>query len=120
MDIKIVDQQGIEQEPNKLDEHHQPGESVGVDNELNRIAIAQVLGIELSEMKKNESKIDQIIQWADGKYNNFTELKWIIRNLEAKLGSPNFGETRISKLSRYAYLDMEGKRLEQEKMSLYE
>lgn len=121
MDIKIVDASGVEQGPSRSDEHHDPGQSSYSDSgELNRIAVAQVLDMELKDIEKNKNKIDDLITWAKDQMNeeNPTQLKWLVRNLEARLGSPNFGETRIAKLSRYAYLDMEGKRMEAEKMSL--
>ena len=122
MEIKIVDPVGNEISEPRSNEHHQPGSIGGEVGEIERIAIAQVLDMDLKDISKNQNKIDDLIDWAKAhsKSNDPMHLKWAIKNLEAKLGTPNFGETRIAKLSRYAYLDMEGKRLEAEKMSLVE
>lgn len=121
MDIKIVNESGEEQSPNHLDEHHSPdNSSYDKTGELDRIAVAQVLDLDFKEIDKFKEKIQTLVDWAKtkGEVKSPMDLKWIIKNLEARVGSPNFGETRIAKLSRYAYLDMEGKRIEAEKMSL--
>ena len=121
MDIKIVDTSGNEASDPRSNESHTPDSiSMRDTGEIDRIMVAQVLDMDLKEMGKSKNKIDTLMAWAraEADSDNPMHLKWVIKNLEARLGSPNFGETRIAKLSRYAYLNMEGKRIEAEKMSL--
>jgi hypothetical protein len=118
MDIKIVDEKGLV--VNETPISSDPGGLSGQPGEFDRLNIANLFDIESTQVGKYSKKIDTLLDWAKQQTDNhdMMNLKWVIKNLEAKLGSPNFGEKRIDKIHRYAYLDMEGKRLEAEKVSL--
>lgn len=120
MEITIVGKQKDPAQDSSVSNHQDGMSGVNSDDLLSEIAVAQIFDLDHSDQKKYKEKIKTILDWArpQVKEKDFTSLKWIIKTLESKLGSPNFGETRISKVARYAYLDMEGKRLEQEKLSL--
>lgn len=120
MDIKVVNPQGSVQELKDQTVNTPETIVTGQDNQLDRIAIGQMFDMDIKSISKDAKKIDTLIQWAkdEAKTDDMMQLKWVIKNLEAKLGSPNFGETRLTKLHRYAYLDIEGKKMEAEKLSL--
>ena len=120
-DIKIVDDLNQEAVHEERDINTNPDSSDGSTGEMARVATAQVLGIKADDMAENKAKMDTIVKWAKAQTedHSLTNLKWVIKNLEMKLGTPNFGETRVTKVARYAYLDMEGKRIEKEKELLY-
>lgn len=119
MDIKVVDQAGNVQEPKSETVNTPDTVLMGEPGELGRIAVGQILDMDFKEISKDGKKIDTLLDWAKQEAgDDMMKVKWVIKNLEAKLGSPNFGESRLTKLHRYAYLDMEGKRMEAEKLSL--
>lgn len=118
MNIKIVNETG--QEVSETPISTDPGGQSGIPGEFDRLNIANLFDIESTQVGKYSQKIDTLLDWAKKQTDNhdMMNLKWVIKNLEAKLGSPNFGEKRIDKVHRYAYLDMESHKLEAEKMSL--
>ena len=78
--------------------------------ELEIKAVADVLGLEKeSERNQYSDKLDTLLEWAKSqtKDHSTENLKWIIRSLELKLGTPPLSEKRINFPSRYAYLLME-------------
>lgn len=82
--------------------------------ELEQKAVCQALGFETdSESNKFKGQVDTILKWAKTKTDDHSPegLKWAIRNLELRLGTPPFGEHRARFLSRYAYLQMESESL---------
>lgn len=90
------------------------------DGEIDRMAVAQVLGLEnLAEQSKYSDQLEDIISWAKQEgYKDTQELKWIVRSLQDKLGSPPLSEKWITRVARYAHLSMESQKLEAEKQSL--
>lgn len=83
-------------------------------------AVADVMGLEGKEKGKYKSEISTLIRWARTQTDehNPVNLKWALRNLQMKLGTPPLAEKAITRAARFAYLDLEGKRLDKEKLSL--
>lgn len=119
-EIKVVDSKGAEISPKE--ETVKTPETVKTfsNGELDRVAVSQVLDMDGKELSKHKDKLDVIVKWAksQGDIEDMTHLKWIVRNMESRLGSPNFGETRIARLARFAYLNLETQKLEKEKLDL--
>lgn len=94
-------------------------QAFGVDS-IDELTVSSVVGLENdSERKQHADKLKTIVEWAkQEKYENKEQLAWIVRSLMNKLGSPELGEKWITKLSRYAYLQMETRRLEKEQQEL--
>ena len=89
------------------------------NDEIDNTAIAQVFGIEQKDFAENSDKINTIRDWAKAQgYENTDQLKWMLRSLMTKLGSPDWGESWITIASRYAYLDLEGRKMQAEKEGL--
>lgn len=120
-DISIVDSSGEKVIHEERNVNTSPSALGGPDGELERVAIGQVLNIGSDEISEGREKIDSIVRWAktQSEDHSFQNLKWIVKQLEMKLGTPDFGESRLTKVSRFAFLDMEGKRIEMEKEQLY-
>src|SRR6266567_1791459 len=113
MDIKVVDESGQEITPDNT-----PMESKQIDGDvmtpLLQRAIGNVLGLEKdSEFGRYQDKINTLLDYAKSQTKDFSpeSIKWIIRSLEMKLGSPPLAEKRISFVSRYAYLLQEEAKL---------
>lgn len=115
VDIKVVGEQPVqEQKPLAVE---QPLESP-VFPELQERAIGQALGFEKdSEYGQNQDNLQLLLKYAKSQTDDHSpeSLKWVIRSLEMKLGSPPLSEKRITYLSRYVYLEMESKKIEKEK-----
>jgi len=116
MDIKIVDQEGqeIPQEEKKLDATPTPSIPVGV---LLVEQIGQLFDFKPSEVSQYKTKIRTLIDYAKLKTDDHSPegLKWALRNLQLKVGTPPIGEKMINYLTRYAYLYLETKKLEKER-----
>jgi hypothetical protein len=119
MEIKIVDEKGQEKKVEETLEAPQ-GDKMDVVNpySLDEIAIHQVLEVDGdADKSKYRNEIKTLHEWAKTQTKDMSpeNLKWTVRELQLKLGTPPFGEDRVKFLSNFAYLDMEGKRIEKEK-----
>lgn len=83
---------------------------------LLRDSIAQMFDLKPSEISKYDSKLDTLIQYAKMKTEDHSPagLKWAIRSLGTKLGTPPLGEKLLPYLTRYAYLYLESNKIEKE------
>jgi hypothetical protein len=117
-DGKVIIPEEIMQEP--ADSFKDMAPDIIKPNNIDEIAVAQVLNLDEREREQYNEEIHTLIAWAktQNKYDNPMELKWIIRELMTKLGTPNMNEKWITKASRYAYLNMEGRKIQQELVGL--
>ncbi len=78
--------------------------------------IAQTLGLEdFSEMEKYKDEIEIIAQYAKKMgTEDVMDFEWFVKNMESKIGTPELGEKRVTKLARYIYLLNEKDRVEEE------
>lgn len=114
MDIKII---GASPTETEVLEEKEVGKLEGAnDGEINTIAVRQVLDIESPSEYKSE--INTLLEWAKATTgsDDYMELKWAIRDLQMRIGTPLHGD-RVKNLARYAYLDLEDKRIQKEKKS---
>ena len=90
-----------------------PDGSVSSEIELN--AITDALNIKADDSNYTD-EIDWLLDYAkDQAEENIPEgLKWVIRELETKLGTPPFLEDKVKFMARYAFLFMEGKKTNKE------
>lgn len=88
--------------------------------ELQEKAIFQVVGLDdANEQSAYRHKAQTLLDYAKSQTDDHSpeNLKWIIRSLELKLGTPPLAEKRINFLSRYAWLEMEESKLKKEKLA---
>lgn len=86
--------------------------------ELEKKAICQVMGLENDgDADRYSEKIDILLDYAKTQTTDKTleGLKWAVRNLEMKLGSPPLSEKRINYVAQFAYLELQQKKLQKEK-----
>ncbi len=117
-DIRIVDETGKEVVPPKP----LPMESKQIEGDIQtpmlERAIGNVLGLEKdSEFGQYKDKIQTLLDYAKSQTSDHSpeNLKWIIRSLEMKLGTPSLAEKRISYVARYAFLLAEEAKINKEK-----
>lgn len=119
MDIKVVTPEGNPIEPTR-EVISAPVNDVGGSqpDEMYQREVGKVLGIENeSEFNRYQPNLKTLVDYAKTQTTDHStmNLKWVIRSLSAKLGSPPFGEDRIKFISRYTYLLSEGKRIDEER-----
>lgn len=116
MDIKVVDDKGlpIEQEIKEIP----TPPTIQPDGVMLREQIAKSLfDFKPSEMASYKDKLETLITYAKMKTDDHSPdgIKWALRNLGVKLGTPPLGEKLINYLHVYAKLYLESKRVEAEK-----
>ena len=118
MEIKIIEA-GKEVKPEAPKEITPSNGLVGdVSGDLELKAMAQVMGLERdSEIGQNQSKLRTLLDYAKSQTEDHSpeNLKWIIRSLELKLGTPPLAEKRLSYVTRYAFLLSEESKIKAEK-----
>lgn len=112
MDIKIVG----EQEEIKSVEPGNPKIEVSPPDEILKYSVGSLFDFKPTEMSQYSDKIGTLITWAKTQTDDHSpeNIKWTIRNLGIKLGSPALGEKMINYLTRFAYLAMEKDKLEEQ------
>lgn len=119
MDIRIVDSTGKE-DVTKPVEMNGPTQTPVIEGELGGQmelnAIGQMFDLKPSEISLFEDKIGTLLDFAKSQTDDHSieNLKWVIRDLQYKVGTPPLGEKFINYLSKYAYLKTEGNRIEKD------
>ena len=130
MDIKIVDAIGntpatpTETESLAAFEKAELPQSVMDSSDPDLItmtAVKQALEIE-SEKDTYSKEVNTLIEWAKSKLGedaikNPMEFKWVVRDLRMRLGTPAYGDP-IKHIARFAYLELEGNRIDSEKKAM--
>lgn len=95
-----------------------PSIVVGEPGQIEEMAVAQALGIE-GDVSKYSDEIQSIIAWAKREgFQNPAELKWMIHSLQNRLGTPPLSEKWINSVARFAYIQNETHKLQEEERAL--
>lgn len=94
--------------------------TISQEGEIDKTALSQVLGLENdSERSQYKDQLQTVLKWAKQEgYKNPDDLKWMIRSLQTKLGTPPLTERWITRVARYAFLDMETQKMKEEQVGL--
>ena len=119
-EIREVNQDGKIEVAETPKEIGTPKSSLSEEMPIENYAIAQFFDIDSKEMINNVEGIETIMKWVKTQTDDLDlmNIKWVLRELEDKLGSPPLTEKRISQVVRYATLDLQSKQIEREKESL--
>lgn len=115
MDIKVVDAE--KQTPDKIDVQDPEQITGNVTEDLQKSSIYQVMGLDNDQDKHLYSQdVETLLKYAKSQTKDHSpqNLKWIIRSLELKLGTPPLAEKRIKWMARWAYLNMEKSKIDDE------
>lgn len=116
--IKIVDESGTPVEEKQEQIKAPDTLNAPFTPELQIKAVASVLGIEENaEITRNQDKLSTLLEYAKHKTtdNSLEGLKWALRKLGDRLNTPSSGEKWVDYMSRYAYLELESIKLDEEK-----
>lgn len=107
-DVEIIEERNNESIPQQVIDG-------GNEGEINEIAVKQVLELDRDDTDYDD-EIETLIKWAKRQVDDDDpqSLKWAIRDLRMRLGTPSMGDA-IKHLARFAYLDLEEKRVKEEK-----
>lgn len=117
-EIKIVDEQGNGVEPSEPKSMSDSPTSVSVPSGVFLVEqVGKLFDMRPNEISQNKRHLDRLIDYAKSKTDDHSpeSIKWVIRRLGTKLGSPPLGERKITYLSRFAYLDLQSGQLDKEK-----
>lgn len=107
-----------EQEPKAEAETSKESISAPVLPEIMKASVEEAMGLESGEEKhRYKDKIETLLEYVQTQTKDWSpeNIKWIVRSLELKLGTPPFSEKRINYVAQYAWLCMESQRMEKEK-----
>lgn len=71
--------------------------------------LADMFEIEKAEYGKMSPKINTLLDWAKQNTSEGEDIRWTLRRLETKLGTPPMGVDKISHMAEYAYLWLQGR-----------
>jgi len=88
--------------------------------DIELMSVAQVMGLEGKQKNKYKDQLKTILDWAKSKTEDHSpvNLKWVVRDLSMRISSTPMSEPRITRVARFAYLELQGKKIEAEKHSL--
>ena len=89
--------------------------SAPVSEDIQLRAISQITGNE-NDVSQYDSELKTLLDYAKTQTKDHSpeNLKWVIRQLELKTGTPPFGEKAIKYLARFAYLNLEQSKINKE------
>lgn len=107
-DVEVLERRNEESLPQQILDGSNEGE-------IEYLSVKQVLDIERDSTDYDDD-INTLVKWAKAQTDSKDpiDLKWVIRDLRMRLGTPTHGDS-IKHLSRFAYLDMEEKKIKSEK-----
>lgn len=116
MNIKIVNSEGVEEVSQPV-EIKDPERSIAQDGVLMTQQVAELFDLKPSEINQFKGKLESLIEYAKLKTDDHSPdgIKWAIRQLGVKVGTPPLGENLINYLNIYARLYLEGKHIEEQK-----
>ena len=109
MEIKVISPEGKEVIPEKPKEFKEPETTPVITGDLLFQQVGQMFDFKPSEIGQYHDKLDTLIAYAKTQTDDRTPegLKWAIRSLQGKVGTPPLGEKWINYLTTYAYIKLE-------------
>ena len=117
MEIRVVDAKGKPTEATQVDVKTPEPIGGSQPDELYQREVGRVLGVGEGDFNKYQPNLKTLVDYAKSQTTDHSpeNLKWVIRSLETKLGTPPFAEDRVKFVTRYCWLLLEEKRINDEK-----
>lgn len=115
-DITIVDEAGEAVKQEEPREVGHPDTQVVAEGVLLQEQIGQLFDLRPNELSQFRPKINTLIDYAKSKTEDHSPegLKWALRALALKLGTPPMGEKLINYMTRFAALSAQKSKLDEE------
>lgn len=107
MDINSVDTKGISKEESV--EIKEPTSVTAYDQSAQELA--DMFEIQKDEYGKLSPKINTLLDWAKANTPDGEDIRWTLRRLEMKLGTPPMGRSKIDHMAEYAFLWLQEKEI---------
>jgi hypothetical protein len=117
MDIRIVKDGKVEEDkPIVMEETDKEPVVTGLTDEYIRNSIGALFDLKPTEISLFQDKIGTLLEYARSMVEDPTpeNIKWAIRSLQGKVGTPPLGEKWINYLGKYCYLKLESMKLNKE------
>jgi hypothetical protein len=114
MDIKIYkDGEEVKEEPQVVEE---PETTMVLTDDILTNSVGQMFDLKPSEIARHKNQIGTLLDYAKTQTDERSpeSLKWVLRSLQNRLGSPPLGEKWLPYLSKYAWLKLDEIRLKKE------
>lgn len=87
-----------------------------IDGDLLIQSIGQIFDMRPNQIQQSKEKLNLLIEYAKSITDDHTTegLKWAIRALQGRVGTPPLGEKWLSYLSKYAYIKLESDKMQKE------
>lgn len=110
-DVEVIEAKNDESLPQQILE--------GDSTDMTKAAIRQALEIDRDDATYDK-ELESLADWAQEQTgsNDPLEIKWAIRDLRMRIGTPTYGDA-IKHLARFAYLDLEEKRIKAQKREFH-
>lgn len=114
MQIKLVDQEGKEQVPEAV--QPKDPESTTITGDMLNQSVGQIFNLRPNEIVQNKEQIELLLDYAKTQTDDksLEGLKWAIRNLQDKVGTPPLGQRWLPYLSKYCYIKLESMKFAKE------
>lgn len=112
MNIKIVGQEETPQEPQVMQTQQTPY----IEGDLLIQSVGQIFNMRPQEIQASKERLNLLIDYAKTQTDDHTTegLKWAIRALQGRVGTPPLGEKWLPYLSKYAYIKLESLKMQKE------
>jgi hypothetical protein len=112
MNIKIVGQEETPQEPQVMQTQQTPY----IEGDLLIQSVGQIFNMRPQEIQASKERLNLLIDYAKTQTDDHTTegLKWAIRALQGRVGTPPLGEKWLSYLGKYAYIKLESLKMQKE------
>lgn len=92
-----------------------------VPHQVEKDIICKMYDIDDVEAKRSDDKLETLLEYVKSQSPDLSpeNIRWTLRSLELKLGTPPIAEKRINYLARYAYLMSEKKQIDKELEKFY-
>lgn len=114
MDIKVLDPMGVEVNQEAVEP--KGTEQTPVVGELLTQSVGQLFNLKPREIDNERERINLLIDYARTQTEDRSPegIKWAIRSLQGRVGTPPLGEKWLSYLGKYAYIKLESLKMQKE------
>ena len=115
MDIKIISRETGKEEVPQAPREEATTSAIKLGDLMTQ-QVGQMFDFKPSEVGQYKDQINTLIEYAKTCTEDRSPeaIKWAIRSLQGKVGTPPLGEKWVTYLTKYAYLKLEGLKLQKE------
>lgn len=102
MDINQLDTKGQTQQPEERVAVKEPTPVLSAPNTDQELS--EFFEVERAEVGRLSPKLNTLLDWAKANTPEGEDIRWTLRRLETRLGTPPMGRSKIDHMAEYAFL----------------